>query len=130
MLIVFRRSCNLFSHCHHERFDGRSSNESQWRGSLFVCPSHAVERQARGGFLFHTFRASAVVDDAVSSHVCMREPRDISVVDRQLVKDARPFGILGVLAASFIDEETEIFYFEEEAMLVAVLVIVRGEHTV
>jgi hypothetical protein len=57
--------------------------------------TRAVERQARGGFHFHTFRASAVVDDAVSSHVCMREPRDISAIDRQLVEDAWPFGILG-----------------------------------
>jgi hypothetical protein len=57
--------------------------------------THAVERQARGGSHFHTFRTSTVVDDAVSSHVCMQEPRDISVIDRQLVEDARPFGILG-----------------------------------
>ncbi|KAJ8582051.1 hypothetical protein M405DRAFT_937970, partial [Rhizopogon salebrosus TDB-379] len=28
---------SLFSHCHHERFDVRSSNESRWRGPLFVC---------------------------------------------------------------------------------------------
>jgi hypothetical protein len=27
---------SLFSHCHHERFDVRSSNESRWRGPLFV----------------------------------------------------------------------------------------------
>jgi len=57
--------------------------------------THAVERQARGGFHFHTFRASTVVDDALSSHICMREPRDVSVIDWQLVEDARPFGILG-----------------------------------
>ncbi|KAJ8586414.1 hypothetical protein M405DRAFT_358158 [Rhizopogon salebrosus TDB-379] len=56
----------------------RASNETQRRGTfLFGC------------FHFHTFRASAVLDDAVSLHVCMQEPRDISIVDRQLVEDAR-----------------------------------------
>jgi hypothetical protein len=54
----------------------------------------AVERQARGCFHFHTFRASAVVDDAVCLHYYMQRPCVISIVDRRLVEDARPFGIL------------------------------------
>jgi hypothetical protein len=33
----------------------------------------AVERQARGGFRFHTFRASVVVDGAARPHDVMRE---------------------------------------------------------
>ncbi|KAJ8584364.1 hypothetical protein M405DRAFT_866285 [Rhizopogon salebrosus TDB-379] len=86
-----------------------------------------VEHQARGGFRFHTFRASAVVDDAVSSHSCMQRPCDISVVDRRLVADARPFGIISVLAALFLDDMAEMFYFEEEALLITVLVVVLGE---
>jgi hypothetical protein len=54
----------------------------------------AVERQARGGFRFHTFRASVVVDGAARPHDAMRERCDISIIDRKLVDDARPFGIL------------------------------------
>jgi hypothetical protein len=54
----------------------------------------AVERQARGGFRFHTFRASVVVDGAVRTHDVMRERCDISIIDRKLVDDTPPFGIL------------------------------------
>ncbi|KAJ8586563.1 hypothetical protein M405DRAFT_351339 [Rhizopogon salebrosus TDB-379] len=53
-----------------------------------------VERQCRGGFRFHALHASAIVDRAICLHVCVRLPRNISVVDRQLIEDARPFGIL------------------------------------
>ncbi|KAJ8582354.1 hypothetical protein M405DRAFT_867912 [Rhizopogon salebrosus TDB-379] len=53
-----------------------------------------VERQARGGFRIYTFRASMVVDGAVSSHNVIRERCGISVIDYKLVDGARPFGIL------------------------------------
>jgi hypothetical protein len=39
----------------------------------------AVKCQSRCGFHFHTFRASVVVDDAVCSHICVQELRDISI---------------------------------------------------
>ena len=79
----------------------------------------------------------------------MQIPRNIHVVDRRLVEDVRPFGILsmsmslheslciilighlpvtivGVLAALFLDESAVLIYFEEEVLLSAVLFIVRG----
>jgi hypothetical protein len=62
----------------------------------------AVERQARGRFHFHTFRASAVVDDAVCLRCCMQRPCDISIVDRRLVEDARPFGILSTSSSPMV----------------------------
>jgi hypothetical protein len=58
-------------------------------GRVVFCSSRAadhtitsaVERQARGRFHFHTFCASAVVDDAVYLPCCMQRPCDISIVD-------------------------------------------------
>ncbi|KAJ8581173.1 hypothetical protein M405DRAFT_833005 [Rhizopogon salebrosus TDB-379] len=52
---------------------------------------------------------------------------DISIIDRKLVDDARPFGILYVLASLFLDESAEIFYSEDEALMDAILVIIRGQ---
>jgi hypothetical protein len=71
---------------------GRFDFGTSWAADHTV--TSAVERQAQGRFHFHTFRASAVVDDAVCLHSCMQRPYDISIVDRRLVEDARPFGIL------------------------------------
>jgi hypothetical protein len=78
---------------------GHFDSSRSWAADHTITP--AVECQARGGFRFHTFRASAVADDTVSSHVCMREPHDISVVDLQLVEDARPFSILSTSSSLY-----------------------------
>ncbi|KAJ8579669.1 hypothetical protein M405DRAFT_835568, partial [Rhizopogon salebrosus TDB-379] len=45
----------------------------------------AVERQARGGFRFHTFRASVVVDGAVRMHDVVGGRCGVSIIDRKLV---------------------------------------------
>jgi len=110
----------------------------------------AVRRQARGGFRFRTLHASTVLDNvSLLTRFRMQIPRNIHVVDRRLVEDVRPFGILsmsmslheslciilighlpvtivGVLAALFLDESAVLIYFEEEVLLSAVLFIVRG----
>jgi hypothetical protein len=70
-----------------------------WAADHPITP--AVECQARGGFCFRTFRTSTVVDDAVCSHVCMQEPCNIAIIERQVVEDARPFGILSTSAALY-----------------------------
>ncbi|KAJ8580664.1 hypothetical protein M405DRAFT_886016 [Rhizopogon salebrosus TDB-379] len=63
---------------------GFLKGSTSWAVDHTITP--AVEHQAQGCFRFHTFCASAVVDDA--------EPHGISIVDQRLVEDACPFGIL------------------------------------
>jgi hypothetical protein len=63
------------------------------------------------------------------SEFSVRLPRSTGryATSRTLILPAHSVSVLAVL---LMDEGMEIFYFEEEAMLVALLVIVRGEHTV
>jgi hypothetical protein len=57
------------------------------------------------------------------SEFSVRLPRSAYATSRTLILPAHSEGVLAVL---LMDEGTELFYFEEEAMLVALLAIVRG----
>jgi hypothetical protein len=89
----------------------------------------AVERQARGGFRFHTFRASVVVDGAVRTTVwhSLYAFHTILIVMQKADHLIFPAPFIGVLASLFLDETAEIFYSEDEALMDAILVIIRGE---
>jgi len=107
-----------------------------------------VERQRRGGHHFHVLRVSTVIDNACW-RIRSRVLRDVCIVERWLVENSRPFGILsmsfslyelsciiligcllelsiGVLGSLFLDESVDILYFEDEVLLSAVLYIIRG----